>query len=116
MSQVLLQRVTASNFVPVSSHCIGCVGCGASQKSLHIPDIEEDRVTLALSHAAQIQLLWNSWLKPLILIVFVALICSLLHIEEVVAIGLSILAFVVGFAWCRVIPNSFLKVIKVSCE
>ena len=54
--------------------------------------------------------LWNSWCKPLLMIVLSGLVCIGLELAEPVAIALTLVAFLVALLWCRALPEDCIDI------
>lgn len=121
MTVVALRRVKpeAPYFSAVHNHCVGCHGCGnpvsgrnsSGQRGLvNLPGVISDTATMELTLSIQSLILWNSWMKPLLLVVLASVICSLAGVSETWAIAATLCAFLAGLAGCKAQPSGVLLV------
>jgi len=126
MTLVLLRRVKpeAPYFSAIHNHCVGCHGCGnpvsgshssgshsSGQRGLvNLPGVISDTATMELTLSIQSLILWNSWMKPLLLVVLVSVICSMAGVSETSAIAATLCAFLAGLAGCKAQPSGVLLV------
>jgi|GEM_PF-625693 hypothetical protein len=119
MTRVQLRRVKpqAPYFSAIHNRCVGCHGCGHSvagssgQRGLvSLPGVKSDTATMELTLSIQSLILWNSWMKPLLLVVLASVICSLAGVTEVWAIVATLCAFLAGLARCKAQPSRVLIV------
>ena len=75
--------------------CLACRGCGVTDSNRESANVHE-----------LVQVLWNSWGKPLLLVVAVAVGCSGFGVGEGVSILLVILAMSIGIYFCREVRHA----------
>lgn len=110
-----ITRLRGNRFIAIhSEECQSCVGCGIRTGSVQLPDVHADSVRIRLETTALVSVLFNSLLLPVLLLVTVAITCSVLSLAEPHTIVYSVLAFVTGLAICRRQPGTLIKLDEVT--
>ncbi|MDA0979052.1 MAG: SoxR reducing system RseC family protein, partial [Proteobacteria bacterium] len=109
----------ATSAVPVeSSTCGGCHGCGVrftgTSTAVRLAGTSGKQIELDLPVAARYELLWNSWLKPLVALLVTATLCSLLGLPDGIALGLAMGSMTLGIMLCRPLPAAALTIRKMT--
>lgn len=105
------QKAASAGFVPVSSStCSTCQGCGQAPQEITLPGVHADQAELTLDAASRQQLLWNSWIKPLIAVVAVATGCQVLGMSDLETAVMVVIGFVTGIVCCRQVPAAALTI------
>ena len=108
MASVILRRVDASKYFYSNSDnsCVGCKGCGSNVAGLLLDNIDSPAVKLSMSAQTQTSILWNSWLKPLVVMVAGAVISDTVGLDEIGTFALVVAAFMLGLLSCHEIDES----------
>jgi positive regulator of sigma E activity len=112
MTLLNLNRIVPGRdeFASQTPACSGCSGCADRPQSVSLSQVRGDSVVIELSLNAQLEMLWNSWLKPLFAMVMSALGCVTLGVSEPLAVGIALVAFVAGYLVCYAVPQHALKI------
>ncbi|MBO6556686.1 MAG: SoxR reducing system RseC family protein [Pseudomonadales bacterium] len=118
MSVIKLERVSSgsSTFHAMDNACEGCIGCGIRPASISLPHVKGEAVFIEMSADKQWRMLFNSWIKPLLMLVTTSLVCSNLSLSPVYESLMLVAAFVIGFFLCRPVDASALRSEEVLLE
>ena len=110
MSSIRLSRIEQTDeFVSTDAACGGCRGCHPVAR-ITLTDVEQDLVGLQMSSTAQMAAINNSWIKPLLLAVLASIISSLTGLSDLMAVGLTASAFVLGLVICHPLASSHVQI------
>ena len=112
MTLLNLNRIAPGrdDFEAQSLACAGCSGCADRTRVVKLSQVRGDSAVIELSLAAQWRMLWNSWMKPLLATVIVALGSESCSLSEPLTVALALAAFLAGYLVCFAVPRNVLKV------
>ena len=90
--------------------CKGCSGCADKPRIVSLSEVRSDSAVVELPLAAQWEMLWNSWMKPLFVTVVAAVGSESFGLSEPLTIGLALTGFLAGYLVCSTVPRHALKV------
>ena len=112
MTLLNLNRIAPDrdDFEVQSLACKGCSGCADKPRVVSLSEVRSDSAVIELPLAAQWEVLWNSWMKPLFVTVIAAAGSETFGFSEPLTVGLTLTAFLAGYLVCCAVPRDALKV------